>query len=492
MAIVKIEEQRKFKAQSIYDLHKDSNSWITTAQSYPLKKLNGERYWFQRHEKGEIAFKEEMAKHLDKVTDYNSYFSINSFSRPQRIEQNLFRLNALYADIDWHSDSSIDYKVVLEILEKHFFSASVPIPTHIVFTGRGLQLYWQIEHAPKQALKFWTMIENLLIDELDKISDYLPTVGVDHACKSVAQVFRASDTWHVIGEKFAQELKLDYLHQYQYTLSEIADCYFMDVWDLFDKNHAKYLKSKKSQKQFEAAMREKIQKQQARSKEEKQASKKKIKSLFNSFTLRQARIHDLNLLLELRGFDMRDYRDRFFFYYAWTFATEKTSLDNITYELMAVNNKMKYPLSEAEIIAKANETFTRLPKVKAKVFRHMSAEELDKLQKSKDGKVFRGFRNSTMIKNLNITKAEMQSGMKTIIDKREKYDRSNKKRRDDRRDEEGNLISRLPVIERRAKVKELMDLGYKQKQIAEALGIDVEVVKNDRRAINKELKKAQK
>lgn len=485
MAIVKIEEQRKLKAQSIYDLHKDSNSWITTAQSYPFKKLNGERYWFQRHEKGEIAFKEEMAKHLDKVTDYNSYFSINSFSRPQRIEQNLFRLNALYADIDWHSDSSIDYKVVLEILEKYFFTVSIPMPTHVIFTGRGLQLYWQIEHAPKQALKFWTMIEHLIIDELDKISEYLQTVGVDHACKSVAQVFRASDTWHVIGEKFAQELKLDYLHQYQYTLSEIADCYFMDVWDLFDKNHAKYLKSKKSQMQFEAAMREKIQKQQARSKEEKQASKKKIKSLFNSFTLRQARIHDLNLLLELRGFDMRGYRDTFFFYYAWTFATEKTSLDNITCELMAVNNKMKYPLSEAEIIAKANETFTRLPKVKAKVFRHMSAEELDKLQKSKDGKVFRGFRNSTMIKKLNITKTEMQSGFKTIIDTREKYDRNNEKRRNDRRDEDGNLISRLPVIERRKQVQELMDKGYGYKRIATELGISKDTAKNDVRALKK-------
>ncbi len=486
MAIVKIEEQREFKAQSIYDLHKDSNSWITTAQSYPLKKLNGERYWFQRHEKGEIAFKEEMAKHLDKVTDYNSYFSINSFSRPQRIEQNLFRLNALYADIDWHSDSSIDYKVVLEILEKHFFSASVPIPTHIVFTGRGLQLYWQIEHAPKQALKFWTMIENLLIDELDKISDYLPTVGVDHACKSVAQVFRASDTWHVIGEKFAQELKLDYLHQYQYTLSEIADCYFMDVWDLFDKNHAKYLKSKKSQKQFEAAMREKIQKQQARSKEEKQASKKKIKSLFNSFTLRQARIHDLNLLLELRGFDMRGHRDQFFFFYAWTFANEKTSLDNITCELMAVNNKMKYPLSEAEIIAKANETFTRLPKVKAKVFRHMSAEELDKLQKSKDGKVFRGFRNSTMIKKLNITKAEMQSGFKTIIDTREKYDRNNKKRRDARRDENGLLKDEKRVLDLKDAIVSLKKQKVKNKDIAEQLNTPLKTIERHITALKKE------
>ena len=478
MAIEKIEELRKSKAQSIYDLHKDSNSWITTAQGYPFKKLQGERHWFQRHEKGEVAFKEAMSKHLDKITDYNSYFSINSFSKPQRIEENLFRLNALYADIDWHSDSSIDYKVVLDTLERYFFSVSIPTPTHVIFTGRGLQLYWQIEHAPKQALKFWTMIENLLIDELDKISDYLPTVNVDHACKSVAQVFRAGGTWHVIGETFAQELTLDYLHQYQYTLSEITDCYFMDVWEIFDKNHAKYLKSKKSQKQFEAAMREKIQKQQARSKEEKQASKKKIKSLFNSFTLRQARIHDLNLLLELRGFDMRGHRDQFFFYYAWTFATEKTSLDNITCELMAVNNKMKYPLSESEITAKAEETFRRLPKVKANVFRAMSAEELDRLQKSKDGKIFRGFRNSTMIKNLNITKDEMK-GFKTIIDTREKYDRNNERRRNERRGKDG-----LTKQESKTNAKYNMYIpyikdGWGYKRIAKALKMNENTVKSD-------------
>lgn len=485
MAIAKTEELRKLKAKSIYDLHKDSDSWITTAQGYPFKKLEGERHWFQRHAKGETEFKEMMFQHLDRVTDYNSYFSINSFSRPQRIEQNLFRLNALYADIDWHSDSSIDYKVVLEVLEKYFFTVSIPMPTHIVFTGRGLQLYWQIEHAPKQALKFWTMIEHLIIDELDKISEYLEVVNVDHACKSVSQVFRAADSWHVIGETFAQELKLDYLYQYQYTLSEIADCYFMDVWDLFDKNHAKYLKSKKSQKQFEAAMREKIQKQQARSKEEKQGSKKKIKSLFNSFTLRQARIHDLNLLLELRGFDMRGHRDQYFFFYAWTFATEKTSLDNITCELMAVNNKMKYPLSEAEIIAKANETFTRLPKVKAHVFRTMSAEELDKLQKSKDGKVFRGFRNETMIKKLGITQEEMQ-GFKTIINVREKYDRNNKKRRDARRDENGLLKDEKRVLDLKDAIVSLKKQKVKNKDIAEQLNTPLKTIERHITALKKE------
>lgn len=478
MAIEKIEELRKPKAQSIYDLHKDSNSWITTAQGYPFKKLQGERHWFQRHEKGEVAFKEAMSKHLDKITDYNSYFSINSFSKPQRIEENLFRLNALYADIDWHSDSSIDYKVVLDTLERYFFSVSIPTPTHVIFTGRGLQLYWQIEHAPKQALKFWTMIENLLIDELDKISDYLPTVNVDHACKSVAQVFRAGGTWHVIGETFAQELTLDYLHQYQYTLSEITDCYFMDVWEIFDKNHAKYLKSKKSQKQFEAAMREKIEKQQARSKEEKQASKKKIKALFNSFTLRQARIHDLNLLLELRGFDMKGHRDQFFFYYAWTFATEKTSLDNITCELMAVNNKMRHPLSEAEITAKAEETFRRLPKIKANVFRAMSAEELDRLQKSKDGKIFRGFRNSTMIKNLNITKDEMQ-GFKTIIDTREKYDRNNERRRNERRGEDGLTKQESKTNAKYNAYMPYIKDGWGYKRIAKALKMNENTVKSD-------------
>ena len=234
MQNLQLNTENKPKARSIYDIHKDSDSWIATSKAYPYLKLKGERYWFQEHVKGYEEFQANIVGFHHKKNKFNSYFSINSFSRPQRSTATLFRLNALYVDIDWHGES-VDYQVVLTILEENFFGTKVPNPTHANFTGRGLQLFWQIEHAPRQALKFWMMIEHLIADELSQISDYLPKVKVDYSATTVDQVMRQPNTWHVTAEVFAEELDLPYLHDYQYTLTEIADNFFLDVWDVFDK-----------------------------------------------------------------------------------------------------------------------------------------------------------------------------------------------------------------------------------------------------------------
>lgn len=483
------------KAPSIFNIHDGSDSWIATSKGYPYLKEKGERYWFQRHEKGDKDFQQKILETQGIKTDFNSYFSVNSFSRPQRSTVTLFRLNALYVDIDWHG-KKIDYQVVLRVLEEYFFGTVVPYPTHIVFTGRGLQLFWQIHHAPKQALKFWLMIENLIVDELDSISEYLPQVNVDKSVTTVDQVVRQPNSWHVTAKTFAKELDLPYLYQYQYTLEQIADDYFYEIWEKFDKNHAKAIERQKRREQWEAdkALREAdkeaylVKKEAER--EQKRQKKKKITHMFNGYTLMVTRIEDLQKLLELRDHDIKGCRDTFFFFYAWTFATERTNLEKITSELKGINSLLKDPLTDLEIEAKALDVFERLPRVKQKLFTNSTDEELQALKdNSKKGKIFRGFRNETMVRRLKITREEMKY-MKTIIDTREKYDRKNEKRCP--KDEDGYSLKKAPIKERRAKVKELIDKGYKQKQIAEALGIDVEVVKNDRKAINQELKKTLK
>ena len=492
MQNLQLNTENKPKARSIYDIHKDSDSWIATSKAYPYLKLKGERYWFQEHVKGYEEFQANIVGFHHKKNKFNSYFSINSFSRPQRSTATLFRLNALYVDIDWHGES-VDYQVVLTILEENFFGTKVPNPTHANFTGRGLQLFWQIEHAPRQALKFWMMIEHLIADELSQISDYLPKVKVDYSATTVDQVMRQPNTWHVTAEVFAEELDLPYLHDYQYTLTEIADNFFLDVWDVFDKNHAKKLRAIERRKKWLAdqelkkADKEAYEKKKKAEREAKKQKKKKIVQVYNGHTLMINRLKDLLKLLELRDFDIRGYRDTFFFFYAWTFATERQTLESLTSELQGVNAMLKHPLSEAEIEAKAKDVYSRLPRAKQKLYSNATEEEIQALiDYSPKNKVFRGFRNSTMITRLNITKDEMKH-MKTLIDKREKYDRNNERRRNERR---GEVY--LPNKERqdfensKAKFKmyqPYIEEGYGAKRIAKELNMSLNTVKYDLKKI---------
>ena len=92
------------------------------------------------------------------------------------------------------------------------------------------------------------------------------------------------------------------------------------------------------------------------------------------------------------------------------------------------------------------------------------------------------FTNKRCIEWLDITPEE-QDKMETIISKRKKYDRNNEKRCP--KDEDGYSKKKLPIKERRAKVKELMDKGYGYKRIATELGITQDTAKNDVRALKK-------
>lgn len=476
-------QEPKAKARSIYDIHEGADSWIATSQAYPFLKIKGERHWFQHHEKGYEAFQSKVVEFHNQKNQFNSYFSVNSFSRPQRSTATLFRLNALYVDIDWHG-KKVDYKVVLTILEDNFFGTKVPYPTHVNFTGRGLQLFWQIEHAPKQALKFWMMIEGLIVDELESISDYLPSVNIDRSCVTVDQVMRQPNSWHVTAKTYARELVLPYLHEYQYTLKEIADDYFLHVWDVFDKNHAKKLEAIKRREEYLAnkvlreADKEAYQQKKQAEREAKQQQKKKIAKMFNGYTLMVARIEDFQKLLELRNYDIKGCRDTFFFFYAWTFATEHTTLEKITAELLGINTLLKDPLTDLEIEAKASEVFNRLPRVKQKLFSNSTDAELELLQDNKSGKAFRGFRNTTLVKRLGITKEE-QKHMKTLIDTREKYDRNNERRRNERRNEFGLTQREQKMSDKYSKYMQLIKQGFGAKRIAKELDMSLNTVKYD-------------
>lgn len=66
--------------------------------------------------------------------------------------------------------------------------------------------------------------------------------------------------------------------------------------------------------------------------------------------------------------------------------------------------------------------------------------------------------------------------MITIINKEEKYYRNNKRRRLGRRNEEGLTKREQEKVDNINKIKEFVELGLKNKDIAEKLGLSVRQV----------------
>jgi len=120
---------------------------------------------------------------FDRLLNRNSYFgcenvytSMNSFLSPRnpsdensgRKVKNLKRLNALYIDIDCYK-LDLSQEQVIAALQAEYFGQSIPVPTFIINSGRGLYLIWKLrgnkDGEDRNALPLWTSIEEYLLEQ---------------------------------------------------------------------------------------------------------------------------------------------------------------------------------------------------------------------------------------------------------------------------------------------------------------------------------------
>lgn len=416
-------------------IHADNDtSFITVA-------TNHKNVWQQVHCLGH----ENATKHIIKLLNSNMsdiYHSNNSFYKPQRGEATLFNLNALYIDIDGHgdSDSLIDYNRIHEYLKVVFFNRKIPLPTFVVGTGRGLHLYWKIETAPRDAKYLFKMIQISLAEVLAEINKFDGRLNVDMSCANdVARVFRVPNTLNSKSQTYAQILEANNVC---YTMSDIRDKYFRHLYSDSDRL------AKKSRERANNVIANRF---------------------FNKLNLQQSRIDDLLKLLEMRAGDMKGYRDKFLFIYGWTVVDKRASEEIFIRELIAVNELFKDPLTHAEISNKARQIYK---KYKSKV---LKKDNPTQFYEYFDVYIFR---NDTIIKYLDITEQE-QKQLKTIIAKREKYDRNNERRQTERRNKAGLTKKQQEKADRKRKIQELKAQGYKQKDVIKLLGLSERTVRAD-------------
>lgn len=421
-------------------------------------------YWkekFFNDNKEKVVYIERL-----KSREVDAYNSVNEFSTAERSEATISKLNYLYCDIDCHKGLFNEW-LTLDVLRSDFFGSKVPYPSLINNSGRGLHLYWKLENEDASSLAKWKALQHLIVSNLESINQET-NCSVDFKCVDPSRVLRTVGTYNTLAGTYCRPVEETKL---VYTLDEILECFYdvkiEDLKPFGSKGNKSTDDTKKTLTEAKNSLNERG--------EWKDLKVKRVNGvieLFNAYNLLINRATDFKKLLELRGGNMKGMRDEFLTMYAWTVISKQDDLEKVQRELNGINSLFKEPLKAREVDYKAEYIFNKFNREVIKGADTSQFTEFDRYW----------YRNTTIIKRLEITPKEQQE-MLTIISKEEKNRRKNERQKKNRRNDEGVLKTRVSVLERRKLVAELIGLGYTQKQIADTLGISVDTVKNDRKYI---------
>lgn len=339
------------------------------------------------------------------------FFSQNTFKKFRRSTEYLFELKACYIDLDYYKMNLTKEQTLFGV--DHLVSEKrIPIPSMIIDSGHGLYLIWRIKRIPAMAVKLWRAIEEYLFWELKDL-------GADKACLDPTRVFRIVGS---INSKYPIKQKVQVLSTYpiEYDLHDLQE---------------RYLKFKK------------------------QPSRKKrngkLIHIKNIYTMYCNRREDILSLCKIRNFEMTGLREITLFLYRYYGCLQYTD-DKAIDMVKELNSKFTKPCKEGTVLRATR-----------------SAEKASAEEKY-------NYKNSTLVELLKITDEEMKAQwpngeyvLQTIITKDEKYRRNNIKRKNKRRNSQGNTDKEQSIQDNLEIIKTLKEQGYKQKQIAKETGMTV-------------------
>ena len=307
-------------------------------------------------------------------------------------------------------------------LEGNYFNKIIPATNYILDSGRGLALIWLINKVPSQALPLWKAIEEYLYNQLKEF-------GADRQALDATRILRVPGS---INSKSKTVVSIIDEYDYIYDLREI-------------------------QKEFLPELKPK---------EKKKGRPKKINYIYRERSLYYARIHDITKLCELREYDLRGHREIILFLYRYYLCSFTEDTKKALEDVLELNSMFISPLKENEVI------------------RATRSAEKCYLDKNKEYK----YKNETLIDLLEITEYE-ETQMSTIISKGEykRRDRVYQKNKYQRKlKSEGKISEKEKLSQRRAKIKDLLAEGLKQKDICSQLNISKDTYIRDRKYLREQ------
>jgi DNA-binding CsgD family transcriptional regulator len=363
-------------------------------------------------EEGNLKGRFVTAQELDTVyqmegkTDY--YITPNSFYRPQRSTSNIRHFRSLYVDLDLDKYDKAETAYSVWLLAEE---GKIPKPSMLVDSGRGLHVYWRIEHAPMGAWMTWQALQ-------DHFYKQLRHLGADPQATDSARLLRLPGT---INSKNGALCQVLVINDNLYSMYDLREQY-LDFKPKTDKP--------------------------------KKKRKGEVSYIRNRYSLHMARLEDLLTLCQLRNYNVTGHRNTILHLFAYWLGVTERNQEVLRNEVIALNERFTRPLKENEVEA----VLRCIPKV---------VTEFLEPTATRNGY---NYNNETLIELLEISKQEQQY-MKTIIDQQEKYRRNNSRRREARRNEDGLTSREQQALTLKQKVQVLKGEGLAQKEIADRLGV---------------------
>ena len=234
------------------------------------------------------------------------YCTLNTFFRPMRNLDSLRWLNALYIDLDCYKLELRKDSVLYE-LEQDWFGRSIPTPSFVIDSGRGLYLIWQIEPVPSMALSLWSALQT-------RLYKLLKPFGADPNATDAARVLRVPGSINSKSGTMVSVLRAYSVPPYQ--LKDLK----MDYLPSLPPKNKKHTTSKR-------------------------------RYLYNTHSLYHARIHDLKKLCELRKYRMKNCREYLLFLYRYYQCLVLHDENEALEETMQLNQNFYEPLPVSEVTA---------------------------------------------------------------------------------------------------------------------------------------------
>ncbi len=278
---------------SLFDPYDEARCYLDASRRGFFSVLLRDEDWRNAHQRSyRLELMADVLKHLDPKRD--TWISQAEFIKPNRRVVNLLRIGLLFADLDTYRNPNLSRLTPEQQAEYFVFCcevASIPLPSLILFSGRGLQVKWFFDEAlPRMALPRWNAAQRGL---LDRLSD--PSLGenwcVDHAARDASRVLRVVQT---INRKSGQIVRVLHVTPGEDSLPVRYDFDYLCEWLLpFTRDELKRLREQREEDKAKRKARLQIV----------QGDRKPGVGLrgFSGRTLAWHRLEDLRKLAQLRG-----------------------------------------------------------------------------------------------------------------------------------------------------------------------------------------------
>ena len=227
----KLQRNHKFidsRIQPWLDLHFPADSAFNGRIFLAYRQKDGNGIFdLSRRNIGELSqFVQNM--HVSRNLDY--YITANSVSGVRRVTEDVFGLHNIVIDVDCHEEAlspALLAGFIWRCSRDLWNTGDCPEPNSIVFSGRGVQLWWAIEPASVKIQYWYKRMQAYLLDALQGVLDESPeelgALSIDRSASvRLAGLFRLPFTYNTkTGRRNSAHIR----NHTRYDLRKMLDRY---------------------------------------------------------------------------------------------------------------------------------------------------------------------------------------------------------------------------------------------------------------------------